>query len=489
MRIDDWFSALQSELAVIDQEWEGAEWKRKEELAKKLLTLRQTSDQIIDLWLQFEENLSTVIKRIKSPAPTNPSMVKAATPKALHKQAQAMQAEPVTAPSEEVHLPENKAEKTKLRDQHLLFRKGEGFYHLRLFHDAVKCFADVVKESPDFESGRLYYAYSLLFSNQKEAAMREFRLLGKTASSPKIIAISCNALGCLLVEEMQWLEARQAFAEALKHVPDHSEARFNLALFHLQDGEAQEAIDTIDELLNHDEDDWEAHIIRYRAEMMLTNENHFPETVYHSSLPFDKYDMEASKILEMARVYDLSGQVDFARLCYKLLTEQTPLDGHGWHGLGYNVWLTSGAQEAVPLVKKAISLSPKNLDFLFTLGWMQLFEGESEKARQVFQFILLQEREHRLSQSGMITYYMINGEYQEAKSLAKRFTDESEPYVRALGYYHLGKVMMYEENWLLAKEYFEKASEMGNQFPELCMYKDICDLKMGISKKELFLGR
>ncbi len=466
MSVKEWFGPLHQQLRTIEREWPEADESRQLKLAESLLALRQISDQVADEWLAFEERLSRVIKAIKGGQLT-------------------AGAEPIEATAEEVETatsekPGKEADDGQQDDPvetyRLLYRKGEGFYHLRMFEDAKIHFADLVKSSPDWESGRLYYAYSLFFCGESEAALREFRLLSRSADSPEIAAISFNAIGCLLAEEGQWLEAIQAFTAALEADGTRLEAQYNLALCYLQEGEPKEAMATIATYLDKAESDWEAQILWLRAARQLDGRE-LPEPPGNLQLPSRQLDSQTLR--EMAALSEADGKIHRAQLCYRYLCERLPKEGWVWHGLAWNVWLISGFRQAVPLLKKAISLAPDNLDFLFSFGWMHLFAGEREKALAVFRFILLRDRDHRLAQSGLVTLYAQAGDFLEAKRIAQTFTGDADPYVQSLGYYQLGQIAVREGNWKLADQYFRMVNQTDGQFREVPLYLALCDEKMG----------
>lgn len=457
MLMEEWFQSLRAKAESVERKWPEATEQERLELAEQLMELRKISDRIVDLWLQFEEKLSHVIRFIK-------------------------QSEGELPKQDEQDIQQLFAENDVHPDFHM-FRKGEGFYHLRLYQDAKTCFADLLRQSPDWESGRLYYAYSLLFCDEKEAALKEFRLLGKSASSPSVVAISFNAIGCILAEEKQWLEAQQAFKSALEVQPHHRDAKFNLALSYLRNGEPQEALDTIEEVLQQSANDWEAQLIWLRAakQLHVLDATAKPEPPA-GLLPSRKLDTETLR--EMAGLYESMGNYHRAQVCYHFLTERLPREGWTWHGLAWNTWLIAGTKKALTLVKKAITLSPDNLDFHFSYGWMMLFDGRVEEAVSVFRFILLKQRDHRLAQSGLITAYERMGEWQSAKRLAETFTEDHDPYVRSLGCYHLGRIAVAQENWRLAEQYFRRALPHVNQFREIPLYLQLCATKLGAAGDE-----
>jgi tetratricopeptide (TPR) repeat protein len=461
MLIEEWFRTLAAKLQAIEKEWPTATESRKMILANQLFELRQISDHLVDLWLRFEEKLSGLIGMIKQKETDTQKTADNGT-------------EANAGPGIEMEQSE------KPGSYRHIFRKGEGFYHLRLYHDAKDCFADLLKESPDWENGRLYYAYSLLFCEEKEAALREFRLLSRSASSPKVISISYNAIGCMLAEEGQWLEAAQAFHAALGETPLHREALFNLALCYLHNEDAQEALDAIERYMQVAEDDWEAQIVWLVAFKMLRESGCDADVVIPARLIAPTRQLNPETLREMAALFESTGQYHRARLCYYYIAEQLPSEGWAWHGLAWTTWLIDGAKSALSLVKKAISLAPGNLDFHFSYGWMLLDTGQVQQAFRAFRFILAKQQNHRLAQSGLITAYAQLGRLSEARAIADSFLHEEDEYVRSLGNYHLGRLALQEENWQLAERHFRDVKLSDSRFPEVSLYRQLCKSKLGV---------
>lgn len=454
-------------------------------MADQLFHLRQVSDTVVDLWLQFEERLSNAIRTIKQYEGQLPEQQKDKSEMKADASAEAASSAKGTVQKQQLAT-KSAAEKTQsdLNGYEPLFRKGEGFYHLRMYQDAKKCFSELVGESPDWEIGRLYYGYSLLFCEEPENAFREFRLLSKSASSPAVIAISYNAMGCILAEEEQWLEAAQAFKASLEIKEDQFEAKYNLALCFLMDGDAQEALDEIEAYFVKNEHDWEAQMLWLRAAQLLQKMDEDVELVPPESLRLPTRDLDSDTLQEMASLYESVGNYHRAQVCYHFLAERLPKEGWTWHGLAWNTWLIAGTKRALTLVKKAISLSPTNDDFTFSYGWMLLFDGKLEEAVQAFRSILEKDKDNRLGQSGMISAYEKMGDLQEAKRLAKQFTLDEQSYIRSLGYFHLGRLALLEENWRLAEQYFQRTLPDSNQFREIPIYLQLCAIKLGEQGEE-----
>ncbi|WP_312108554.1 tetratricopeptide repeat protein [Brevibacillus reuszeri] len=484
MKIEDWFQTLRRKAEIIEEKWSDASEQERHQMADQLFHLRQVSDTVVDLWLQFEERLSNAIRTIKQLEGQLSEQKKEKPEMKAKASADAVTKAKVSLQKQEAVKDETEAAHSELNGYAPMFRKGEGFYHLRMYRDAKKCFAELVSESPDWEVGRLYYGFSLLFCEEPETAYREFRLLSKSASSPSVVAFSYNAMGCILAEEEQWLEASQAFKASVEIKEDQFEAKYNLALCFLMDGYAQEALDEIEAYLVKNEHDWEAQMLWLRAAQLLQSMDESAELIPPASLRLPTRDLDSDTLQEMASLYESVGNYHRAQVCYHFLTERLPKEGWTWHGLAWNTWLIAGSRRALTLVKKAICLSPNNDDFTFSYGWMLLFDGKLEEAVRAFRSMLEKDRENRLGQSGMISAYEKMGELQEAKRIAKQFTMDEEPYVRSLGYFHLGRLAVIEENWRLAEQYFQRTLPHSNQFREIPIYLQLCAIKLGEQGEE-----
>ncbi|CAM3229665.1 hypothetical protein EDM52_06915 [Brevibacillus invocatus] len=474
MKIEDWFHGLRGKAEKIEEKWPQATEQERLVMADQLFYLRQVSDRVVDLWLQFEEKLSQTIRQVKQmegQVPDTEDQSDSAA-SAIHTLKKEMKKD-----EEKNDAPLDMKEQP-LDFEHL-FRRGEGFYHLRMFTDAKACFAELVAAAPDWETGRLYYAYSLLFCEEREFALREFRFLCKVASSPTIVAISYNAVGCMLAEEQQWLEAAQAFKVALETKPDQEDARFNLALCYYMDKDAQESVEEISKYLQEHEHDWEAQMLWLRAAHQLQGMDEAAELEPPGLLQLPTRELESETLKEMADLYEAVGNYHRAQICYRFLTERLPKEGWTWHGLAWNTWLIAGTRRAATLMKKAISLAPDQTDFLFSYGWMCLFDGEIDNSMNAFRKVLEKDSSNRLAQSGMIAAYEKSGEIQAAKQLAKTFLEDEVPFLHALGCFHLGRLSMIEENWILAEQYFSRAAPFGDQLREIPIYLQLCASKQG----------
>nr|WP_081873180.1 tetratricopeptide repeat protein [Brevibacillus halotolerans] len=463
--IEDWFEDLRQKVDRIEKEWATASTEKQEHLIRQLKQLRTCSDQVIDLWLKYEEKLNEAIRMIKQtsdiPASAAESLVKE-----YDKLLEAKQ------PLEFSTLLEDEQPQMELHKE--LYEKAEGFYHLRLYEQAKQHFASFLEQAPDWESGRLYYAYSLYYCCDYELALKEFRLLTRTAVSPKVVSISYNALGCMYVQEQKWLEAIQAFEMAISVRPQYTESRYNLAICYLEQGETEKTMKICEQLLAEHDQDWEVEVLYLRAVRQLFAR--YPQKDIERMLKM--YDpnrnLDSPTLWELAMLAEQAGFYRHALSCYQFLLERQPLDAGLWHAIAWNKWLLDGPKQAMPALKKALTLAPEHPDYLFSYGWMQLATGEITSARIAFSKILNATENHHLGLLGLIYAHEGEGAYDEAKDIATTLIQKQDQYSQMLGHYQLGKLSLQQGNQIEASQYLEKARSYSDVVPEVNQWWERC---------------
>lgn len=94
------------------------------------------------------------------------------------------------------------------------FLRGQGYYKLNMFEEAVREFADLVNDQPDFVMGRMFLAMGYLRTGQLEEARRHFQLLLATTENTTLRAISYSAMGCIQVHHQNLDQAYRYFQMA-----------------------------------------------------------------------------------------------------------------------------------------------------------------------------------------------------------------------------------------------------------------------------------
>lgn len=200
--------------------------KKRAELEDRLSVLKAMSDTCIEEWLLFEEKvgqLSAVNGPEDNPAPAVPPFqpVKpGAASKPKHK-APAL-------PEAVEEAPEPVGVKLQTPKEKASFSKGQGYYKLYMFRDAVEEFCHVVKQQPDFLLARIYLAMSYMRIGEFSEAYRHFQFLVPLTDDNRMKAISYNAMGCIQAETQNMDKALEYFRLAHSADPDSIEPVLNL---------------------------------------------------------------------------------------------------------------------------------------------------------------------------------------------------------------------------------------------------------------------
>ncbi|MDP4096614.1 hypothetical protein OIN60_07510 [Paenibacillus sp. P96] len=184
------FAEMNGMLDEIVKHYPSAQGPRKEELLHKWNLLRRMSDSIMDEWLAFEEKMG--------------KLAGSGTLQSVN---------------ESPMLPEM---------GHEAFIRGQGYYRLMMYREALDQFGKVAKSYPESLLTQMYAAMSHMHLSQLEEAESLFHYsLGLTESS-QIRAAIYNALGCIRAKKNEPEQAVQFFGLALQLDPSLNEASHNM---------------------------------------------------------------------------------------------------------------------------------------------------------------------------------------------------------------------------------------------------------------------
>ncbi|MFC0214817.1 tetratricopeptide repeat protein [Paenibacillus chartarius] len=181
------FSTMNEVLDEIAKEYPTAAGAKKQELDDKLQVLKTMSDEFIESWLLFEEKMGTVLK-------TN--------------------ADPST------WLHNNLLELDASAQQSEHFARGQGYYKLLMYKEAIREFEELVKVEPDFLLARIYLAMAYLRFGDTAEAYRHFQFLLPLTDNEKMKAITYNAMGCIQMHNQNVAKACEYFKKAYASSPE-----------------------------------------------------------------------------------------------------------------------------------------------------------------------------------------------------------------------------------------------------------------------------
>lgn len=189
------FSTMNEVLEEIQREYPHSAGKKKEDLDEQLQVLKSMSDEFIESWLLFEEKLGKFYGGV--PVST----------KTLHKELMELDVS------------------GKQTDE---FLKGQGYYKLYMYDQAIKEFESLIQKQPDFLLARIYLAMGYLRKGEYGEAYRHFQILLPLTDNSKMKAISYNAMGCIQVQNQNMEKAAEYFKKAYHSDPSCMEPLINL---------------------------------------------------------------------------------------------------------------------------------------------------------------------------------------------------------------------------------------------------------------------
>jgi len=185
------FDCMHDVLDQIIQEYPIADNSRKVELEEQLYTLKSMSDHYLEQWILFEEKMSAIVQHTD--------------------------AEPTIEWKHKGLCSET-------------FRRGQGYYKLFMFEQAIIEFEQLVSQHSDFLIARLYLAMGYLQKGDLDEASRHFHLIVPLTENAKFQAISYNALGCIQAKRGNSEQASEYFKMALDLDPTYQDPSKNLEL-------------------------------------------------------------------------------------------------------------------------------------------------------------------------------------------------------------------------------------------------------------------
>jgi tetratricopeptide (TPR) repeat protein len=176
------FATMNEILDDIMKDYPNMSGKDLEELEEQLQILKAMSDECIENWLLFEEKLGKYYGN--SSAGTNDL---------LHKELL------------DLDVPGKQSAE---------FIRGQGFYKLFMYDEAIKEFEVLVEFEPEFLLARIYLAMGYLRKGDYGEAHRHFQFLLPLTEDTKMKAISYNAMGCIQVQNQNLEKAFEYFQKA-----------------------------------------------------------------------------------------------------------------------------------------------------------------------------------------------------------------------------------------------------------------------------------
>lgn len=411
---------------------------------EKVRALRKMSDEILDHWVEFEERFDEKLRPyfaswIGASVIGGEGDGSSGTDSGMgsddwidQKEASQVQPPQTHVPSKEE--PERPWFDPERRDQ---FRKAKGYFELGMYQKSLELFNEIIAGEPEQPIPRLYLAYSAFFTGEIEEAKRQFHFLQRTEKAEKIHLLCSNALGMIAFHEESPEMAEQHFRKALQIRKDFLEAQYNLGVVLFSMGRYSEAIQVWEEYLaGRGSFDLELAIHlssaflrlgKYEKAIQVWKTGHFKE--------------KKRFIYMLGEFFERMEQFGAAFSCYREIARLSPKEAEAYHGMGWNLWLLGDkGEEAVPLLKKAISLGGDPLNIGFSLAWILMHEGELEMAEKIAQGLSLRYPDSPLPAALSSTLALMREDREKAALYANRLREMDGEKSKALGDYFYGKI-------------------------------------------------
>lgn len=181
------FASMKDMLSETLAEYPSATPDRRRELAQKLRSLKSISDECIEEWLLFEEQLAPALE---------------------HNGIQSQTGELIDP------LDPDFAGKRSDR-----FIRAQGYYKLHMFDEAIDDLKEIVQGQPDFNLARGYLAMAYYMKGEVKESYAQFHLLSRLTDNLKLRAISYNAMGCIHARQQNLDKAGEYFDLAYRTDP------------------------------------------------------------------------------------------------------------------------------------------------------------------------------------------------------------------------------------------------------------------------------
>ena len=198
--IQQWFATMNDVLDDLIIRYPHASAEEKIAFRKQWDMLKTLSDDIIELWLQFEDKMGFFRELQQKPS--------YATPEPQHKSIAS-------------------------------FVKGQGYFKLQMFEHASNELEATVAACPDFVCARLFLAMSLMHTKRWGDAQRHFQLISALAEEKRLQAIALNALGCIQAIYAHLEQAQGYFRKAIEADPGFPDPKSNLESLKQGSGQVQ----------------------------------------------------------------------------------------------------------------------------------------------------------------------------------------------------------------------------------------------------------
>jgi tetratricopeptide (TPR) repeat protein len=184
-------------------------------------------------------------------------------------------------------------------------------------------------------------------------------------------------------EQKQWQEATRTAQEAVNKLPDDKNLKMTLAIQLADDGKADEAIKLGKSAINGSQDDRETYLSLAQLYARLKRWKEAEDAVNEASKRISRPEEKEYVQYFQGSLYERQKRYDEAEQAFRQVLQQNPNNSTTLNYLGYMLAdRNTHLEEALTLIKKAVSLEPQNPAYLDSLGWVYFKLGNYDLAEE-----------------------------------------------------------------------------------------------------------
>lgn len=184
-------------------------------------------------------------------------------------------------------------------------------------------------------------------------------------------------------EQKQWQEATRTAQEAVSKLPDDKNLKLTLAIQLADDGKADEAIKLGKSAINGSQDDRETYLSLAQLYARLKRWKEAEDAVNEASKRVTRPEEKEYVQYFQGSLYERQKKYDEAEQAFRQVLQQNPNNSTTLNYLGYMLAdRNTHLEEALTLIKKAVSLEPQNPAYLDSLGWVYFKLGNYDLAEE-----------------------------------------------------------------------------------------------------------
>ncbi|GMA60891.1 tetratricopeptide repeat protein [Alicyclobacillus fastidiosus] len=454
--------AIANAIAQIREQLPEADTVVRSKMLQELETLREMATSILDAWMEVDDAIEETLAQISEAsidasiaaqgdqAPQYTASLNAGA--GVQQSVQSRTESLLQAP---VQLAETWFDMSLRADCAL--RKGLGYFDLRMFDEAALSLTQAVAEQ-DNPATRIYLALSHLAANRVDLAVSHLNVARVRANDDVTVRAVLEVDVQICAAREDWHQAVHVLYELLCFDPTQLDTWYNLGVCHLKLYEFAAAERCFAKSMKNEPTDVEAALWRAmslvlcgrvdEARQLLTTSTHLARNVEEHAL--------------LRVVLHLSTQrIDLAERAAIAASAAEPNSAFGYELLALCRAVSHRPDEAIPLCKRALALSPNSSQALTLFGLCSYLTGDLQRAERALKTVEERGESSGLTHVVRARIATLNGLTADALERLGRLSEHPGMYAKRLAVLYRGMLHLSENEIALAEADFERALHLG----------------------------